>query len=454
MGSSGEGAHQIVSAAAGYGFVNLAWSPDGTRLASLMVRGEDFRQSVIEVDDVRRGLSVAVRTDTGVSAVSWLTDGQLIFAKGAPPPQQESYALWQLTIDPLTARPVGDPTVLTSWFSQSVGAISVSQDGRRILLTKGRTRSNVYVGDLSAAHDALSNVRQLTLDDRVNWPSGWTADGRAVLFHSDRNNDFDLFKQRLSDREAQPVLLGAEEVRSARMTPDGRWMLFLSLGGHDPATHTTRVRLMRMPAGGGPVEQVLETTGNWGRGEANIAVDGDFNWSHPDYHCSAALRPAPCIIGEDAGDGHTVFNAFDPVRGRVGEVARVDALAAFLSWDLSPDGSRIAVAPFAFFGRGPWNLRVLTLADKTTREIPLKDWYNPTGVAWSARGTDLLITDFAIRGGTLLDVDLAGRAHVLRALLDKGKYFASPRVSPDGRQVAFAEATSGSNIWILHVESR
>jgi Tol biopolymer transport system component len=434
--------------------MNLAWSPDGTRLASLMVRAQDFRQSVIQVDDVRRGLSVAVLADTGVSAVSWLSDGRLVFARGAPPPQQESYGLWELAIDPLTARPAGDPRLLTSWLSQSVGAISVSQDGQRVLLAKGRTRGNVYVGDLSAAHDALSNVRQLTLDDRVNWPSGWTADGRAVLFHSDRNSDFDLFQQGLVDREAQPVLLGAEEVRSARVTPDGRWMLFLSLGGYDPATHATRVRLMRMPVGGGPVEPVLESTGNWGRGEAIIGVDGDYNWSHPDYHCSAALRPAPCIIGEDAGNGRTVFNAFDPVRGRLGEVASVDAITAFLSWDLSPDGSRIAVTQFALLGSGLLGLRVLTLADKTTLEIPVKDGYNPTGVAWSAGGTDLLITNFAIRGGTLLDVDLAGRAHVLRDLFGKGGYFASPHISPDGRQLAFAEATSGSNIWILHVESR
>jgi Tol biopolymer transport system component len=454
MGPSGESPHQIGTAPAGSGFVNLAWSPDGTRLVSLAVRPQDFRQAVIQVDDVRRRVSVPVLTDIRVSAAAWLSNSQLIFAKGAAPPQQESYALWALTIDPQTSQPVGAPTLLTSWFSQSVGSISVSQDGHRVLLTKGRTRGNVYVGDLSAADDTLSNVRQLTLDDRVNWPSGWTADGRAVLFHSDRNGDFDLFRQGLSDREAQPVLLGTEEVRSARVTPDGRWVLFLTLGGADPATHATRVRLMRMPVGGGPAEPVLEATGNWGRGEATIGVDGDYNWSYPDYRCAAALRPAPCLIAEDSGDGHTVFTAFDPVRGRVGEVARVEAPAPFLAWDLSRDGSRIAAAPFSMFGGPPAPLRALTLSSKTWREIPLPNWHNPTGVAWSANGADLIVTNFAIRGGTLLDVDSSNRVRVLRELVGKGGFFASPRVSPDGRQLAFAEATSGSNVWVLRLDSR
>jgi dipeptidyl aminopeptidase/acylaminoacyl peptidase len=452
MGPKGDAARRLAGASANEGFLNVAWSPDGTRLACLKFSRMDFRDSTVELHELRGGAPSALLSQARITALAWTTDNRLLYAQGEPPPQQESYSLWDLQLDPRTAQPVGAPRRLASWLSQSVSAIGVSRDGQRVMVTRGRTRSNVLIGQLSASGAGLSDVRPLTQDDRVNYPSSWMPDGRSVLFHSDRNGDFDLFRQGFSDREAQPLLLGPDEARSARLSPDGRWILYLALADPDVKTGASRVRLMRMPVSGGPPEPILDTTGNWGRGESIVGVDGDYVWTFPDFRCPAAPPTAPCVIGEASGHAQTSFTAFDPVGGRKAEVARAEVPPAWLAWDLSADGSRLAYSSFGYFTSTAQPVHVLTLADKTLREVPLKNWPNPTGVAWSPSADSLFVTNWAVRGGALLSVDLTGRVRVLRDLVGKGLYLADPRPSPDGRSLAFSQATAGSNTWVL--ESR
>ncbi len=139
--------------------------------------------------------------------------------------------------------------------------------------------------------------------------------------------------------------------------------------------------------------------------------------------------------------------------GRKGELGRVEHPAAWLVWDLSPDGTRIAYSPFAFANFTNQPVRVLTLSTKTVREIARKDWspdwQNLTGVAWAASGNDVFVTNLAVRGGTLINLDLSGRVRVLRDFLGKGEFLVDPHVSPDGRSLAFAQVTAGSNAWVF-----
>ncbi len=41
----------------------------------------------------------------------------------------------------------------------------------------------------------LNAPRRLTVDDRIDWPGGWTRDSKAIFFYSDRLGTLDLFKQ-------------------------------------------------------------------------------------------------------------------------------------------------------------------------------------------------------------------------------------------------------------------
>lgn len=454
MGPKGENPHRLASVGLANGVLDFAWSPDGRRLACVKVpaapAGFTSLASLVEVRDVSGGEPFVVLARPRIGALAWTSDGRLLYSTAEPPPRQDTNDLWDLPLDPRTARPAGEPRRLAGWLAESVQSISVSTDGRRVALTKGRTRSNVYVGELAPGAGGLRNVRRITQDDRMNWPSGWNADSQSVFFHSDRNGDFDLFRQGLSERAAQPLLLGAGDARAARLSPDGKWILYLAWGEFDSRSGDMKVRLMRLPVAGGPASLVLETTGNWGASEGGVGIATEGWWSYPDFRCPAALS-APCVLSE-AIQGQVVFSAFDPVGGRKSECARVSKNPAAVAWDLSRDGSRLALVEFNLGAGLP--VTVLTLADRSVREIPLKGWFNPMAVAWSRNGKDLFVMNYAVKGSTLLGVDPGGRVRVLHDLFGKGQYLADPIPSPDGRSLAFAQSTAGSNVWVLETPAK
>jgi len=41
----------------------------------------------------------------------------------------------------------------------------------------------------------------LTFDEWLDWPTGWSRDSKAVLFHSNRNGVLNMFQQALTARE-------------------------------------------------------------------------------------------------------------------------------------------------------------------------------------------------------------------------------------------------------------
>jgi Tol biopolymer transport system component len=51
------------------------------------------------------------------------------------------------------------------------------------------------VGDLQAHGTRLAALRRLTLEDAIDVPYAWTRDSKAVLFMSDRDGQFRVYKQ-------------------------------------------------------------------------------------------------------------------------------------------------------------------------------------------------------------------------------------------------------------------
>ena len=49
-------------------------------------------------------------------------------------------------------------------------------------------------GELSLPGPQLVHIRPVTTQGQ-DYPHGWTADSRAIIFESSRNGGFDLFKQ-------------------------------------------------------------------------------------------------------------------------------------------------------------------------------------------------------------------------------------------------------------------
>jgi Tol biopolymer transport system component len=133
-----------------------------------------------------------------------------------------------------------------------VGHISGTSDGTRLALVKASMTADVYVGELEAGGRRLNDPRRLTLDENNDYPGRWTPDSKAVLFTSDRNGTWDIFKQALDQTEAQPIVTSADYKQGPMLSPDGSWILYLSTAtaqrGPGP---TGLVRIMRVPTLGG-----------------------------------------------------------------------------------------------------------------------------------------------------------------------------------------------------------
>src|SRR5262249_1906710 len=143
--------------------------------------------------------------------------------------------------------------------------------------------------------------------------------------------------------------------------------------------------LMRVPIGGGASESVLT---------ANI-------YGRP--HCARA--PATlCVMAERTFNlKQLIFTAVDVSKGRGSEIARWDtdaSSAAIYDWDLSPDGTRIAVmkCPEA-------RIHILGVNGKASQEVIVRGWDDLRSINWTADGKGVFVTSTTQRGSTLLYVD-------------------------------------------------
>jgi len=434
MGPNGDDQRRFMALENGFDIQGPKWSPDGRRLLYLK-RKLGGEESSIEARSLADGSTTVVLASKGLLDFWWTSDGRLIYTQ-AEDGNQTTYGLWEASIDAASARAAGEPRRLTRWVGFSPGFVSVSADGRRIATTKGYSQSDIYTAEFDAGETKLKTPRQLTLDTRSDLPAGWTA-RNEILFFSDRNGGFNIFKQAPSAQNAEPLITGQEDVRDPQMTPDAKWLLYTLWPDSKQSPRTRSVRVMRVAPSGGAAESVLDARGTFASG-----ITWDRRKGFPDFRCTSAM--ASCILAE-AEEREIVFTAFDPLQGRGPEVARVRTSPEEFFWDLSPDASQLVYGEFAW-GAGD-KLSVLTIRDRSTREVPLKTWTNLNSVSWSNDGQSLFLTTLRREGSTLLRASTSGKVDVL--LEQNSRWMLNPRVSPDGRLLAFAVSATDSNVWLI-----
>jgi len=162
------------------------------------------------------------------------------------------------------------PRRITNWAETGVGDFGATSDEKHLAVMKAVTQSHVVVGDLEAAGRGLKSPRHLTLEESLDVPWQWTPDSKAVLFWSDRNGTNGIYKQGSDQTTAQPIVTGPDDKDCGAPSPDGSWILYLSLvtaelaGGANqfgPAGPLAPARIMRVRASGGAPQLVLEGRG-------------------------------------------------------------------------------------------------------------------------------------------------------------------------------------------------
>ena len=295
------------------------------------------------------------------------------------------------------------------------------------MLQKKTYQQQVYLGALTAGGTRMNSPRRLTDDEANDMPTAWTADSKAVLFASDRDGTWGIFKQGISQDTAEAVVTGANGPFNPRLSPDGAFIVYTETPSNSVGPSTS-LRLMRIAVGGGVPQFVLETRNNL------------------DFEC-ARIPASLCLVLEESQDEKQVtLTAFDPLKGR-GRVVRTMQQEAsyFYMADLSPDGTTLAVSrPY----QSEIRIRLLSLSGGADREITVKGWPNIQGINWAPHGKGFYCGSVSPQGHALLYADLKGNAQMLwQHKVTGGHIWGVP--SPDGRYLAIRGEATNSNVWML-----
>lgn len=417
------------------------WSPDRRMIAFAQSRyhGGKYHadwmsnKSEIEILHMTTGHREAILADEELdSALVWLPDWRLVFAKFEAPPNQEDSNLWFVRIDPRTGHVSSSATRLTNE-TGSISALSSASDGKRLTMVRESLQPDVYVADLEAGGTKLSTPQRLTLDERQDFPYAWMPDNKSVLFASDRDGVFHVFKQALDQPEPDLVVGGSEPASGARLSSDGSYILYVQF---PTMVHERgRARLMRMPVAGGPPQVVLEEEGINNQQCA---------------HAPATL----CLFGVIDEHGERFFT-FDPLKGKGQEIPQLAVESgdyASYNWSLSPDGRTLATATKqrAFTTTSPnvLSIQLISMSDFTRKTIPIPGWAGITGLDWAADNKSVWTSAYTTNDTWgLLNVDGQGR---VRPMLQENKMIVGWAIpSADGRHLALWEASGNANVWML-----
>jgi WD40 repeat protein len=360
--------------------------------------------------------------------------GRLIYAVHEAEPNQGDTNLWAIQLKAETGLPSGRPVRITN-DRDAIEGLSADAEGKRLALLRSNSQADVYVAELEGRGERLSTPQRLTLDQREDYPTTWTPDSKTVLFLSDRDGPFRIFKQSIGKTQSE-LLVGGDDIviMAPRLTPDGLSALYLVTAKRKDLPDNRR--LTRVPLAGGASQVVVEGPEIMG------------------YQC-ARLPSELCIYGQmESGSGYYRFFTFDPAGGKgtellAGKVKKRDG--PMNTWSLSPDGKYLVTAK----GLTPTDditLRIIKLADGTEQLIPVPEIKLLMGMEWSADGNSIWVGGFMGRGAGgarsgLLNVSHNGAVKVALRGLNPRVLWAVP--SPDGQRLALLGNTENSNMWLL-----
>ena len=444
MGTDGSNLHRITDATVpeaqvplGYGTASqpltgvhlssVAWSPDGSRLAYLRRHEGGARSTLsearysLETVEVNGGSPKVLKSSAQLSMVlCWAVDNRLFYAyRDNPASEREDSGVWWVRVNQKSGELEGKPVQLTKGAGR-IGGLSVSADGRRLILWRANSVPQVFLAEINAETGRFKTPRRLSLDDSTNQVYAWTPDSRTVFFSSNRSGTTKLYRQAI-DQAVPELLVEGRGMFVARLNADGTQILFVDgFNAVDPALPQ---RILSVPLQGGTPRVVLQ-------------------W--PSIHnMQCAQNPSKLCLFDSLEGSTAHFFTFDPEDGKIQEFATLTVKGG-LNWNLSRDGSQLALV------LQPLGQRVtfMVVNDKTTHEVDLGEW-RLTNIDWAPDSKSVLVLGLAANGTqAILSVEPNGNHRVLLEG-DSATQLWWAISSPDGRYVALEEVTGANNVWMV-----
>jgi WD40-like Beta Propeller Repeat len=260
MGAGGEGLRRITEASNGRRtYVSVAWSPTSHRLAlTSFVGSNDARQeiSLQSCNPDGGGCSTILSdkklvADGGDTHVVWSSDNRIFYEWRDPDGRHQN--VWSIPVDPDSGKVTGPAAQVTSQAGFSASALSLSLDGKKLAFLEYRVAHTIRLLDLRQSAIKLEAAQEIQGDTWDKYLGNWTPDGTAVVFESNPQQRWGIFKYDLRTRQTTPLVVGPDNYIDPVVSPDGQWLLF----ARRSADRSVPRQLMRMPMNGGAASAVL-----------------------------------------------------------------------------------------------------------------------------------------------------------------------------------------------------
>lgn len=273
--------------------LSLSWSPDGSMLALSGRPEDDSSGAALLLLEVATGKLMTLSDSRwrDVGGVAWLKDGSGVLIMAARAGSEEDRQIW------LMSYPGGEVRKITNDLLNYGNALSVTADSDHLLTAQFQQVTNVWVGpanDLLKAKqvtfgvsnrgDGLygidwtpdgrilytsvigknqtiwimnadgSNARQLTPAGSTATVPSVTADGRFVVFESDRSGASEIWRVNV-DGSGLKQLTTCGKNSEPDVTPDGKWVVYKS--------NCVASAVWRIPIEGGEPKQLTDKPCSW-----------------------------------------------------------------------------------------------------------------------------------------------------------------------------------------------
>jgi Tol biopolymer transport system component/DNA-binding winged helix-turn-helix (wHTH) protein len=407
----------------------ITWSPDARFLAFVRAKARAGHYSwdlaLVTFELETSSFNDVLSDPTLGFGVTWCTQDRLQFARADLPPGQNDTNLWELPLNAHTALPTGPPIRLTSGPDRRF-LTSASRDGNKILFGRGGNDPDVYLADIEGKAGHLVNYRRLTLDDRKDMPYGWTADSRSVIFISNRDGAFHIFRQDIDKATPDLVVGGENSVMMVRMNPEQNAVMYLLSSGS--GYKVPPYRLMEQALAGGEPRKILEGS------------------MITNFQC-AFLPSHVCLVSDVPDPSTLILYQFDEQTGAKKELLRLqENESSYFNWTLSRDGKYLAAARISG-GHGPTLIHIRELATGRDFDLSLPSGVGAQYIDWAADSASLWICTVSGEAQSLVRMDLAGK--ITSSFNSKQPDLGYGIPSPDGKHLAILQGSPRANAWLI-----